>query len=468
MAMVHISNKPLTVNPLKVSQPMGATLAVLGLDQAVPLQHGAQGCTAFSKVFFTRHFREPVALQTTAMDQVVTVMGADSSVVEALRTVAELNNPEVIGLMTTGLTETQGADIARTVKEFQRSSPEFMDISVIPINTPDTLGSLESGYARALEAVIEHLVPEGRVAGYRPRQVNVLLSSMLTPGDAEAVRAWVEAFGLRPVMLPDLGGSLDGHFDPTGFSTLSRGGVSRIDVATMGKSVATLAVGPSVFTAADRLKARTGVPDHRFEGLMGLAACDAFTEALAGISGRSVPDRIDRLREQLLDAMVDTHFVLGALRLGVAADPDHLGMLARFLTGVGIHVVAAVASSRAEGLVDLPIEAVVVGDLEDLEARAQAGKAQVLIANSHGVDIAERLRIPLLRAGFPLYDIFGGAARKWVGYDGSRQALFDLANLAGAARPEIAPYRSFYGKERPPEMDGHVPVAASGASTLLG
>ena len=117
MSKVNYSSKPLVVNPLKVSQPMGATLAMLGLDQAMALQHGAQGCTAFGKVFFTRHFREPVPLQTTAMDQVATVMGTDHNVVEALRNVIATNHPEIVGLMTTGLSETQGTDIQRAIKD---------------------------------------------------------------------------------------------------------------------------------------------------------------------------------------------------------------------------------------------------------------------------------------------------------------------------------------------------------------
>jgi nitrogenase molybdenum-iron protein alpha/beta subunit len=32
-------------------QPLGAILASLGLAQAIPLVHGAQGCSAFAKVF---------------------------------------------------------------------------------------------------------------------------------------------------------------------------------------------------------------------------------------------------------------------------------------------------------------------------------------------------------------------------------------------------------------------------------
>ena len=103
MATIIHSQKALAVNPLKVSQPMGATLAFLGVARAMPLMHGAQGCTAFGKVFFANHFREPIPLQTTAMDQVASILGADDSVLEALRTFFANERPEAIGLLTTGL-----------------------------------------------------------------------------------------------------------------------------------------------------------------------------------------------------------------------------------------------------------------------------------------------------------------------------------------------------------------------------
>lgn len=74
MAEIVRNPKALTVNPLKASQPIGAALAFLGLRNSLPMLHGAQGCTAFGKVFLVRHFREPIPLQTTAMDQIATVM----------------------------------------------------------------------------------------------------------------------------------------------------------------------------------------------------------------------------------------------------------------------------------------------------------------------------------------------------------------------------------------------------------
>lgn len=458
MTEVIPTKKALAVNPLKVSQPVGAALAFLGLGRSVPLMHGSQGCTAFGKVFFVRHFREPIPLQTTAMDQISTIMGADDNVVEALRTLCAKSRPDVIGLVTTGLSETQGTDIHRSVREFRAAHPEFDATAVVAVNTPDYVGCFESGHALAVEAIIETLVPEGGQAGKRPRQVNLLASSMLTPGDIETLRDWIEAFGLRAVVLPDIGDALDGHLTDQEFSPLTLGGTPRAEIASMGESSATLVVGPSLGRAADRLKARTGVPDWRFEGLMGLDDCDRFTMTLARLSGRPVPPRIERHRAQLQDAMVDTHFMLGFARVALGADPDLLGQLARFLAGMGAEVVTAVAPARGPALDVAPLARVTVGDLEDLEKAARIARAQLVIANSHATETARRLGLPLLRAGFPQYDLVGGYARPWVGYRGSRQALFDLANLVLSAHHDIQAYRPHYREAREPARAGEAPA----------
>ena len=462
MAEIVQSKKALAVNPLKVSQPVGASLAFLGLGRSLPLMHGSQGCTAFGKVFFVRHFREPIPLQTTAMDQVASIMGADDNVVEGLRVLSEKSKPDVIGLVTTGLSETQGTDIRRTVRIFREKHPEYAGVAVVPVNTPDYVGCLESGYALAVESMINVLVPEGRSVGRRPKQVNVLASGMLTPGDIEAIREWIEAFGLRAVVLPDIGDSLDGHLTDAEFSSLTIGGTPRAEIEIMGESAATLVVGPSLFKAADLLHARTGVPDYRFAGLMGLEDCDAFTQALADISGQPVPARIDRWRAQLQDAMVDCHFMLGFARVALAADPDLLGMQATFLTGMGAEIVAAVSPAKHESLALLPVPKIVIGDLEDLEKDARAGGAQLIVANSHAAGTAERLGLPLMRAGFPQYDQVGGYARTWVGYRGTRQALFDFANLMLRQHHELEPYQSIYRAE-PRLGDNHgAPSSAAG------
>jgi len=357
----------------------------------------------------------------------------------------------LIGVMTTGLTETQGSDLTIAVKEFRTKHPEFNTVPVVPVATPDFSGCLESGYAAAVTAMIATLVPEraeerpGKGPGTRKRQVNILAGSWLTPGDVEALKETVELFGLRPVVLPDLSGSLDGHLFEREFTPLTDGGLPVDEIATLGEAAATLVLGASMNGAADLLKRRTGVPDHRFDTLLGLDANDKLMTVLAAIADGPVPERLRRQRAQLQDAMVDTHFMTGMRRAAIAADPDLLYVLSDLIVSMGGEVVAAVAPARAPILERLPVAQVKIGDLQDLEVLARAGQAELVIGNSHAVGSGERLGIPVLRAGFPQYDWVGGYQKVWIGYKGTREALFDLANLLlGVDHHAIAPYRSIY------------------------
>ncbi|MFY9327016.1 MAG: nitrogenase iron-molybdenum cofactor biosynthesis protein NifN [Georgfuchsia sp.] len=471
MADIRKRSKPLAVNPLKASPALGASLAFLGLRNCLPMLHGSQGCTAFGKVFFVRHFREPIPLQTTAMDHVSTIMNADENVIEGLKVICEKNAPDIIGLPTTGVSETQGTDIRRVVQAFRTRHPQFDKVAVVPVNTPDYCGGLESGYALALEAIIDTLVPESAVAGRRRKQVNVLASSMLNPGDIEAIKEWIEAFGLRPVLLPDIGDSLDGHLIPQESSALTLGGTPLGEIACLGEAAATLVIGRSLNRAADLLKARTGVPDFRFNHLLGMDACDAFTSVLAELSGVAVPARIERQRAQLQDAMVDTHFMTGFLRVGIAADPDLLVALGQFLTGVGAEIAVAVAPERADVLADMPCDSVQIGDLEDLERAATADSTaplQLVISNSHAVATAERLGVPLLRAGYPQYDRVGGHTTAWAGYRGSRQTLFNIANLYLGSHHDIPVHRSLFWAGTPRQFESRPERPATAGAGLVG
>lgn len=445
--LIH-RNKALALSPLKLSQSVGAVLAFLGLRRCIPLMHGSQGCTAFAKVFFVRHFREPIPLQTTAMDQISSLMGADANIVEALRVICERQSPQVIGLVTTGLAETQGCDVQRALKEFRRTYPEYEAIQVVTVNTPDFSGSFESGFALAVQALVQTLVHSDPTrVGCRPRQVNVLCSGSLTPGDLEFIGESLESFQLRPLLIPDLSGSLDGHLDDAPFHAATTGGSTLDDLGSVHESGATLVIGDSLHEAAAILRQKTGVPDIHFSHLMGLQAVDTWMMTLSRLSEQPVPWRWQRQRQQLLDAMLDTHFALSDTRVALAGDADLLAGLVALLQGMGSRIVAAVLPSRPARV---PSEwQAMVGDLDDLERQAREQAAKLLIASSHAAPAAGRLGIPLLRAGFPQYDHLGGYRRCWLGYHGAQQALFDMANLIAAGRHEsLAPYRSMYAQKQ--------------------
>ncbi|MEM9589432.1 MAG: nitrogenase iron-molybdenum cofactor biosynthesis protein NifN, partial [Planctomycetota bacterium] len=324
-------------------------------------------------------------------------------------------------------------------------------------------GSFETGYAAAVEAMIRTLVPTktaaqparslGHCKKKHEEKITVLAGPGLAIGDVEWIKETIEAFGLTPILVPDLSDSLDGHLTDRDFSPVSVGGTPVSVFNTLQESIGTLVVGGSLNKAADVLAERTGVVDERFDHLQGLAATDRFLMTLSDWSQRDVPPAFARRRSQLQDAMLDTHFMISDSRLAIAADPDVLLGFADLIAEMGGNLVAAVTASSAARLTRVDVDRVQVGDLEDLESIAKAKKAELLISNSHALASATRLGVPLLRAGFPQYDHLGGYARCWSGYRASRQTLFDLANLLTESRHnQLEPYRSELSVKDPTAM----------------
>jgi nitrogenase molybdenum-iron cofactor biosynthesis protein NifN len=449
--MVEIvdSRKPLMVNPIRVSQRVGAVLAFLGLARSMPLEHGVRGCAGFTKLFFMRHFREPIPLQTTAVNQAATVLGGEENLLEGLQVMIERHHPDVVGIVTSTLAEFQGADLAHAIAVFRRAHPEHAKVTLVPVACGDGQDGLEVGFAQAVEAIIDTMVPDaavesGCVEMAGERRVNVLASPMLTPGDLGLLKEWIGAFGLRAVLLPDLDDSLDGHLIDQGFSSLTYGGTTRSQIEQASQALATIVVGASLEGAANLLKSKIGVPDFRFRGLMGLGACDELTFALHEISGRAVPERLVRQRARLLDAMVDCQFYSPGASAALAGDPDLVSAFATLLAGAGIRVPVVVSSVQAPYLSDICAESVVFGDLEDLELAARRDGVRFLVANSHAAAAAARLQVPLLRAGFPQYDVVGASAKTWIGYEGTRQTLFEVTNLLLQTHRGPTPFVSMY------------------------
>jgi nitrogenase molybdenum-iron protein NifN len=424
------SVKACTVNPLKVSPAVGAALAFMGVDGAMPLLHGGQGCTAFAIVLLVRHFREAMPLQTTAMSELSTILGGADNVEQAIGNIHQRVKPRVIGLLSTALTETRGEDMAGDLKVMRQRHPEWDGLAVVFASVPDYLGGLESGWAAAVEAIIDEMVPPGD--GTRAlRQVNLLAGSQLTPFEVEALTDIIGEFGLTAVVLPDLSRALDG-FVPDQHVGTSLGGVGAEAIAAMGRSKVTLAVGRRMAAPAAALERRTGVPYAVFDSVTGLAASDAFVAALMEASGREPGERVKRERSRLVDVMLDGHFTFDERRIAIAGDPDLLAAYVPLLAGLGAEVTTAIASEASPVLDGLPAARVRVGDLDDLETLAAgtaASGVDLLIGNSHVAPAAARLGLPLWRAGFPVFDRLGAGRHCAVGYRGSADLICNLANL---------------------------------------
>jgi len=442
MADIFRTDKPLAVSPIKTGQPLGAILASLGIEHSIPLVHGAQGCSAFAKVFFIQHFHDPVPLQSTAMDPTSTIMGADGNIFTALDTLCQRNAPQAIVLLSTGLSEAQGSDISRVVRQFREEYPRHKGVAILTVNTPDFYGSMENGFSAVLESVIEQWVPPAPRPAQRNRRVNLLVSHLCSPGDIEWLRRCVEAFGLQPIILPDLAQSMDGHLAQGDFSPLTQGGTPLRQIEQMGQSLCSFAIGVSLHRASSLLAPRCRGEVIALPHLMTLDRCDAFIHQLAKISGRAVPPWLERQRGQLQDAMIDCHMWLQGQRMAIAAEGDLLAAWCDFANSQGMQPGPLVAPTGHPSLRQLPVERVGPGDLEDLQTLLCAQPADLLVANSHACDLAEQFALPLVRAGFPIFDKLGEFRRVRQGYSGMRDTLFELANLMRERHHHLARYRS--------------------------
>ena len=214
------------------------------------------------------------------------------------------------------------------------------------------------------------------------------------------------------------------------------GGIGVDEIAAMGQAGWTIAIGAQMRRAAEAMEKKTGTPFKLFERLCGLAPNDDLIMFLSEISGRAVPLKYRRQRGQLADAMLDAHFHIGGRKLAIGAEPDLLFDLSSMLHEMGAKVTAAVTTTQSPVLEQIKTEEVLIGDLEDLENLAKDRGCDLLITHSHGRQAAARLEDSVPPAGFPMFDRLGAGHALSVGYRGTRDLIFDIANLLIADRED--------------------------------
>jgi nitrogenase molybdenum-iron cofactor biosynthesis protein NifN len=418
------------IDPLKHSPALGAAIAFQGVHHALPVIHGAQGCTFLGKVLLTKHFREPIALATTKLFVENVVMGGEENLVQAVEGFIQKNEPDIVGILTSGLCEVKGDDVAAAVGSLQsKVESQGGKTKIVHVSTPDYAGGLETGYARAVEALTS--LAERPRAGHDAsgldgaKILNVFIGPHLTPADVLEIRELVESFGLRPVILPALS-ALDGSRQ--GLSSLSSGGTTVRELRSMGGAGYTIAIGTSMEPAAKLMQRRFGIEYGLFESIAGLRGADRFLDALSRISGRPVPEKYQRQRLVLIDGMRDAHFFFGGKNICLALEPDHAVQTSRWIEEMGAAVGLAVVPTLSEAVDAIRAQNVEIGGLSSIR-----GKFDLLISNSHATDTAKRLMVPLYQTGFPVYKVLGHTAKVTVGYRGTLAMVNEVGNLMMAA-----------------------------------
>jgi nitrogenase molybdenum-cofactor synthesis protein NifE len=414
---VRLEGRAGSIDPLKNAPSLGAALALQGVDRAIPILHAAQGCTFLGKVFAIRHFNEPIAMGTTKLFTEDVVMGGDEAALRAVNAVAASSAPALIALVSGGLAEVKGDDFDALVRSLDRG----LDAAVIGVHAPDYKGGVEEGYLAAVQSLLT--LAAAPKLGDLPdlTRVTVLAGPSNSPADARELRAIVEAFGLVPTLLPDLG-ALDGA--RAGFSPLASGGTTVDEITRIGMAGHTLVIGPSMEPAARALHARFGTPYTVLDAATGLAGTDALLTQLVLLSGVPVPDALERDRRVLVDAMRDAHTRVTGSRIALALEPDHAAALASILDEMAARPVCAVIPVAAPVARRIAAHEVVVGDFASVP-----GGVDLLVAGSHGRRTAGILGVPLYETGFPRSDDLGASRQLTVGYRGATAVIDAIGNL---------------------------------------
>ncbi len=382
---------------------MGATLAFMGIKNCMPLIHGAQGCGSFTKVFFTRHFSEPIAMQNTTIRDISAVIdGGDININKAIESIKEAANPEVIGLYSTGLTETKGDDIAGVAKQ--------IDFPIVSVNTSDYEGDLESGWSHSVSAIIKQIVKE--TTKVVNKKALLIPNVSLEPIEVEKMKEFLEDLGFTSYALPDLSDVLDGHLT-TGQSKLSDGGIAMSDIETLGECEVVITVGESVKECGVALLKKNHNMKHiHVDSLYGLEATDNFVAMLMDEFKLTVSPKIQRWRSRLQDALLDSHFVLGASKAVIAGERDLVFGITKALKEAGLKFEKEIVAKEE--------------DLEDLEKIVP--NVDLIITNFHGEALAKKYHKAHIVKGFPDFEEIGNRLKNNILYEGGCYLLFEASN----------------------------------------
>ncbi len=443
-----VDRKALRINPAKTCQPIGAMYAALGLHGCLPHSHGSQGCCAYHRSHLTRHYKEPVMATTSSFTEGASVFGGGPNLRQALKTIFQVYNPDIVAVHTTCLSETIGDDIPTIAKKAMEDGTVPQGKLVIHCNTPSYVGSHVTGFANMAAGMVSYLAEKGP----GNRRINVL-PGYVEPADTRHIKRLLEVMGLPGIIFPDTSNVLETPM--TGeYAMYPRGGTRIQDLQDSGKSAHTLALGAYASeSAAKVLEKNCNVPFTTLDVPIGIRATDRLILALSETTGTPVPEILTVERGKLVDMMTDYQQVLYGRKVAIWGDPDLVLPLVEFVQDCGMRPAIALTGTpgkdferRMAGImedVDFSWTAQANQDLFELHQLVKADPVELLIGNTYGKYIARAEDIPLVRFGFPILDRVGHSHFPKVGYRGGMYLLSQIINTLLERQDRDAPEERF-------------------------
>ena len=428
-------NEPLAVtrNACKLCTPLGACLAFRGIENAMSVLHGSQGCATYIRRYLISHFREPMDIASSSFNEYNAVFGGARNLARGLDNVCRQYKPELIGVATTCLSETIGENVAMMIRDYRRSrkSGEALP-ALVHVSTPSYRGTHVDGFHDTVRAIVEELAVKTEC---RTNRV-LILPGMASPADLRHLKDIVTDFGLPFTLLPDYSDTLDAPLWDNE-CPLPEGGTPLEEIRQAGDCGVILQLGAVLAgrrAAADVLAERFETSVIKLGLPIGVCASDALFAVLASQSSQPCPVKHVRERGRLLDALSDGHKYVFGKRAVLYGEDDLIVGLAAFLNEIGMEIVLC-ATGGQSGHLHAVLNETTGGatsatrvmedaDFATIIETAREMAPDILIGNSKGMTAAQALGAPLIRVGFPVHDRFGAQRIRLFGYAGTQQ-LFD-------------------------------------------
>ncbi len=426
-----------TTNACKLCTPLGATLVFKGIEGGVPFLHGSQGCATYMRRYIISHYREPMDIASSALGEKHAVYGGGPNLKKGLLNVMRKYAPALIGVASTCLTETIGDDVHMILSEFRKEFGDLNLPAVVHCSTPSYMGTHMEGWHRAVRAIVDQLVTEKAAPS---RTVNIM-PSLISPADIRHLKTLCAAFGISPVILPDISETLDGTAKDD-YEPIPGGGTPMAGIRGMSGAAGSIEFGRTLAdreTAGMSLQKRFGVPCHQVGLPIGIRESDIFFAAMEAVSGTAMPHEIGMERGRLVDAMVDGHKYIFGKRVVVYGEEDLVVGLTSFLAEIGMKPILVATGARnmhlerhiarvCDGVLNELPEVREGVDFHDIAEQAGELAPDLLVGHSKGYKYAREWNVPLVRVGFPIHDRFGGQRLSHIGYTGALALLDRIVN----------------------------------------
>jgi nitrogenase molybdenum-iron protein beta chain len=453
----NFAREALTVNPAKACQPLGAVLATLGFARTLPLVHGSQGCVAYFRSHFARHFKEPVPAVSSSMTEDAAVFGGLANLVEALQNSTTLYKPDMVAVSTTCMAEVIGDDLHNFIEVARTKEAISPDFPVPYAHTPSFVGSHLTGYDAMLRAILACLAERTVAAGGAGRPngtLNIVPGFLPSVGDLRELHRLMNLLGVDYTLLGDHSDTLDSP--ATGDYDMYPGGTPLDAAADALNATGTIFLQEESTRRTAALirqewsgrEVTTGLP-------VGVRATDRFVTQAARLADVTVPQAVTDDRGRLLDAMADSYAYLHGKRVAVAGDPDLVIGLLEFMLELGmepVHILSTNGSEAFRSKVEALLAASEFGhaasvwpgkDLWHLRSLVFTEPVDLLVGSSQLKWLSREAGVPLVRVGFPIFDRHHLHRLPTIGYAGGIELLSRLVNTVLDELDRAAPEHSF-------------------------